>query len=136
MTNIYKYNDINAIKAWLRRVPHLQLLKRKIHQIKAKRPNHMPSGSNTITLSFTNWNFKVHLITQWSAFSGGPWTRTRDRTTRTLTKVKWYQNTGNGMGSVRTQHARLMQCSSRITTSKSVRNSPIITTLFTSFDKT
>ena len=54
MTNTYKYNDINAIKAELRLVPQLQLLKRKVQQIKAKRPNHMPSGQNTITLSFTN----------------------------------------------------------------------------------
>ena len=54
MTNTYKYNDIKAIKALLRRVPHLQLLKRKVHQIKAKRPNHIPLGWDTITLSFTN----------------------------------------------------------------------------------
>ena len=44
MTNTYKYNDINAIKAELRLVPQLQLLKRKAQQIKAKRTNHIPSG--------------------------------------------------------------------------------------------
>ena len=44
MTNTYKYNDINAITAELRLVSQLQLLKRKVQQIKAKRPNHMPSG--------------------------------------------------------------------------------------------
>ena len=44
MMNTYKYHDINAVKAEIRRVPHLQLLKRKVQQIKAKRTNHMPSG--------------------------------------------------------------------------------------------
>ena len=44
MTNTYKYNDINAIKAELRLVPQLQLLERKVQQIKAKRTNPCHQG--------------------------------------------------------------------------------------------